>query len=276
MFESRADANTSLGASQKATYESATERAAVKLVALGDVHGQWAQVWAALRAAGAADAMCEPTPALREGRIRVVFSGDLVHYKDEASYARAVGEARFNPRDPKQLRRAAKAQIRELHRLKAYLGRAAGHVSVILGNHDEAVLENRYTLATRGGLEHLEFSADRGGLELPQELAAWFSSFPRERVLSGVHFAHAGPLPGMRSFDDFFYHDPDTKGWWRDKPELARQSGHRFGVYGHTPVAGGVYLDLGHGFAMVDALGARQFLELYIEGAQLEPRVVQF
>lgn len=250
--------------------------AELKLVALGDVHGQWAEVWAALRAAGAADAMCDPTPALRSGRVRVVLSGDLVHYKDAASYALAVGEAHFDPADVQQLQRAAKAQVRELYRFSSYAERSRGHVTVILGNHDEAALTHRYMLSTGSGLEHLEFCADRGGLALPDDLAAWFAAFPREQVFSGVHFAHAGPLPGMQSFDDFFYHDPDTKGWWRDKPELARQSGHRFGVYGHTVMKGGVYLDRAHGFAMVDALAQREFLEIVPRGGALEYRVVGF
>jgi len=78
----------------------------------------------------------------------------------------------------------------------------------------------------------------------------------------------------MRVFDDFFYHDGDIKTWWRDKPELARQSGHRFGVYGHTVMDGGVHKE--HGFAMVDALADRQFLELFLDEGRLDYRVIQF
>lgn len=246
------------------------------LVALGDVHGQWAEVWAALRASGAADAMCDPTPAVRKGHLRVVLSGDLVHYKDAESYALAVGAETFDAGDPRHLKRAARAQIRELHRFKTYAERSEGHVKVILGNHDEAVITGRYTLGTRSGLEHREFSPEDGGLPLPDELAAWFAAFPRSLALSEVHFAHAGPLPGMSHYDDFFYGDPDTKRWWRDKPELARQTGYRFGVYGHTVMPDGVYLDLEHGFAMVDALAAREFLVLEVGGESVEPNVVRF
>jgi hypothetical protein len=247
-----------------------------KIVALGDVHGQWAEVWGALRVAGLAENVCEPTATLLGGHVRLLLLGDLVHYKDAESYARAVGEEVFDAADPRQLRRAAKAQIRELYRFKSYMDRSSGAVSVILGNHDEVALTRRYTLTSRGGLEHNEFDPDKGGVALPDELGSWIANFPRQEVLGGVHFAHAGPLPGMQHYDDFFYHDPDTKGWWRDKPELARQSGHRFGVYGHTVMPNGIYLDRGYLFAMVDALHRRQFLELSLDDDDLYAEVKSF
>jgi len=247
-----------------------------RVIAVGDVHGQWAELWCALRAAGLADGPGEPTKGVREGRVQVVLSGDLVHYKDLHSYARAVGEETFDVSDPRHLRRAARAQIRELYRFKGFMERANGCVSVILGNHDEVALTRRYMLATGSGLEHREFDPDKGGLALPDELRSWMASFPREKVIGGVHFAHAGPLPGMQHYDDFFYGDPDTKGWWRDKPELARQTGCRFGVYGHTAMAEGIYLDRDYLFAMIDALGKRQYLELSLEGDALYADVRSF
>ena len=33
----------------------------IKVISLGDVHGQWAEVWRALKAASAADNLFEPT-----------------------------------------------------------------------------------------------------------------------------------------------------------------------------------------------------------------------
>lgn len=247
-----------------------------KIVALGDVHGQWAELWHALRVAGLARDVGEPTGALLDGRTQVVLVGDLVHYKDAESYARAVGEETFDASDPRHLRRAAKAQIRELYRFKDYMERANGCVSVILGNHDEVALTRRYTLATRGGLEHSEFDPTKGGVALPDDLGSWLANFPRQKVFSDVHFAHAGPLPGMQVYDDFFYHDPDTKCWWRDKPELARQSGYRFGVYGHTAMPDGVYLDKEYLFAMIDALERRQYLELSLDDDALYADIRSF
>lgn len=242
----------------------------IKAIAIGDVHGQWAELWRVLKASAACTAAYEPTDAVVEGRYQVVCVGDLVHYKDERAYGNAVGAEDYDPTDPDHLRRAAKAQIRDLYRFKRYVDKAAGNVTLILGNHDDAALHHNYDLATRGGLKHDEFNPARGGMELPDDLAAWFEGFVREKVFYGVHFAHAGPLPGMQIFDDFFYHDPDTKTWWFNKPELLHQSGHRFGVYGHTVMKDGIYIDKEHGFAMVDALGKLQFFEMILSEDRLD------
>jgi hypothetical protein len=91
------------------------------------------------------------------GRYRVVLVGDLVHYKDERAYAIAVGADPYDPTDPDHLRRAARAQIRELYRFKDFVEKTGGNLQVILGNHDEAALLHNYDLGTRGGLKHDEF-----------------------------------------------------------------------------------------------------------------------
>lgn len=242
----------------------------IKVIAVGDVHGQWPELWRVLKASAACTPTYEPTPAVIEGRYQVVCIGDLVHYKDERAYANAVGVEPYDPDDPDHLRRAAKAQIRELYRFKRFVDQAMGNVTVILGNHDEVALKHNYQLATRGGLRHDEFNPESGGLALPEDLGRWFDEFARERVFYGVHFAHAGPLPGMQYFDDFFYHDSDTKTWWYNKPELVQQAGHRFGVYGHTVMKDGIYIDKDHGFAMIDALGQLQFLEMILSEERLD------
>ncbi|HEX7039371.1 MAG TPA: metallophosphoesterase [Trueperaceae bacterium] len=247
----------------------------IKVIAVGDVHGQWPELWRVLKAAAACTPALEPTAPVLEGRYQVVCVGDLVHYKDERAYANAVGEEPYDPANPDHLRRAAKAQIRELYRFKRFVDAAAGNVTVILGNHDEVAMDHRYELSTRGGLKHVEFDESHGGLALPDDLVAWFREMPREQVFHGVQFAHAGPLPGMQVFDDFFYHDPDTKTWWYKKPELVRQAGHRFGVYGHTVMKEGVYVDRDNCFAMIDALGKLQFLELLLDEDRLDYSVMQ-
>lgn len=242
----------------------------IKVVAIGDVHGMWAELWRVLKASAAATADYEPSPAVIDGRVQVVCIGDLVHYKDERAYANAVGVEPFDASDPDHLRRAARAQIRELYRFKRFVEAAAGNVHVILGNHDEAALRHDYELSTRGGLTHVEFDPSHGGVGLPEDLASWFETFVREVNFYGVHFAHAGPTPGMQQFDDFFYHDPDTKSWWYEKPDLVRQSGHRFGVYGHTVMRDGIYVDRDNHFAMIDALPHLQFLEMFLGEDRLD------
>lgn len=248
----------------------------IKVVAIGDVHGQWAEMWQALKWANACDQALEPTEAVRHGRIQVVFVGDLVHYKDARAYAQAVGEEPYDPSNPDHLRRAARAQIRELYRLKDFVDKAGRSVHLILGNHDEAALYHRYELSTRSGLAHDEFNESKGGLALPEELRAWMAGFAREVVLYRVQFAHAGPTPGMQVFDDFFYHDSDTKTWWYNKPDIFSQTGFRFGVYGHTVMKDGIYVDREHRFAMIDALSERQFFEMILDDDRLDYRVVAF
>lgn len=247
----------------------------IKVVAIGDVHGQWAEVWRALKSAAVCDSSFQPTEALREGRCHVVCMGDLVHYKDERAYEVATNCEPYDPAAPSQLRRAAKAQIRELYRFRTFVEKAGGNFTIILGNHDEAAITHQYDLGTRGGLRHDEFNERKGGLALPDDLVEWFRTFPRQHVIHNVQFAHAGPLPGMQNFDDYFYHDPDTKTWWFTKPELVAQTGHRFGVYGHTVMKHGVYVDKENGFAMVDALAQRQYFEMLLDDERLDYRVMQ-
>jgi hypothetical protein len=247
----------------------------IKVIAIGDVHGMWAEVWRILKSSSACNANYGPSEALLSGRYQVVCVGDLVHYKDERAYAVAVGADEYDPNDPDHLRRAAKAQIRELYRFKDFVDKTEGNLRIILGNHDEAAIKHTYELGTRGGLKHLEFDASRGGVELPDDLRDWMLAFPREVQHHGVHFAHAGPTIGMQHFDDFFYHDPDTKTWWYEKPQLVRQAGHRFGVYGHTVMKEGIYVDKEHDLAMIDALGHKQYLEMILGDGRLDYTVME-
>jgi hypothetical protein len=80
----------------------------------------------------------------------------------------------------------------------------------------------------------------------------------------------------MQIFDDFFYHDADTKQWWQHKPQLVEQTGYRFGVYGHTVMEGGIHIDKENRFAMIDALSRHQFLELFLSEERLDYRVMEF
>jgi Calcineurin-like phosphoesterase len=248
----------------------------IRITAIGDVHGQWPEVWQALKAASACDQNLGPTAPVIDGFNQVIFMGDLVHYKDARDYAQAVGEEPYDPKNPKHLKRAAKAQIRELYRFKDFVDKSYGGVTVILGNHDESAINHKYELSTRSGLIHDEFNDRKGGFELPDDLKAWMAGFTREKLIDDVQFAHAGPLPGMHVFDDFFYSDDDTKRWWYTKPDLLRQTGHRFGVYGHTVMEEGIYIDKDNDFAMIDALGKRQYLEMLIDKDKLEYNIIKF
>lgn len=236
-----------------------------KFMAFGDVHADFETLWAALRAASCMDGSFMPTPPVQAGLFQVVIIGDLVHPKNEGEYARLIGLPRFRVHDPDHLLLAARQQAAQLERLRAYQAAAPHAIHILLGNHDDAVLNGSYTLGTSGGLVHLEFDPERGGVLLPEHLRGWISQFPRELRVGAVQFAHVSPLPAHTHYDDLFYGDRSTKHWFRDTPEYVAMAGLEFGVYGHTQIEDGILLDEDHRFAMIDALHAREYLEMMID-----------
>jgi hypothetical protein len=248
-----------------------------KVIAIGDVHTDWGSLNAALRAAFVMDAQGNPTAPVLEGRYRVILMGDLVHPKTLARYETVSGREGYDWHNPEHLKSASRAQVRDLNRLKDFVTRANGNIEILLGNHDDAALEHKHLLGNAMGVIHAEFDESKGGVPLPDDLQAWFRTFPRYIRIHGIHFSHAGPTPGMMYFDDFFYGDPDTKNWWHTKPHLVKDAGHRFGVYGHTVMKNGIVLDKENGFAMIDALDHRQYLELMIRDEEaFDVRVAAF
>ncbi len=246
-----------------------------KFIAIGDVHADWGALWAALRASYAADAQGNPTDPLRAGHFQVVLVGDLVHPKSHADYARLAGRPDFDFANSDHLFLAARAQVQQLERLRAFTEAARGNVHILLGNHDDAVLHTSYLLGTGGGIVHTEFDPERGGVYLPEHLRTWFGTFARELRVGNLQFAHVGPLPSMGFYDDLFYSDHTHKKWWREQPELVRATGLRFGVYGHTQMQGGIYIHESGDFAMIDALSQREYLEI-IARPELEQPVTSY
>ncbi|ULH15338.1 metallophosphoesterase [Deinococcus sp. KNUC1210] len=241
-----------------------------KFIAIGDVHADFERLWEALRAASCVDAAGMPTLPVCSGLYQVVLIGDLVHPKTEAEYARLIGSDTFDSSDPEQLFLAAREQVKRLERLYAYQRAAPRSVHILLGNHDDAVLHTDYLLGTVGGLSHVEFDASRGGVLLPDHLRAWFQSFLRELRVGGLHFAHVGPLPAMTSYDDLFYADHVHKRWWQETPEYVQMAGIDFGVYGHTQMKDGIMINRTNGFAMIDALPTREYLEVLVDTSSVD------
>lgn len=247
-----------------------------KFIAIGDVHADFELLWEALRSASCLDAEFQPTPPVRAGLYQVVLIGDLVHPKNQQAYDRLTGLAHFDFKDQAHLLLAARKQITELERLKAYQEAAPHAVHILLGNHDENVVAPTHVLGTSGGLRHVEFDPSRGGIHLPAPLAEWIAGFPRELRVGDLQFAHVSPLPAHQFYDDLFYTDRSAKRWFRDTPEYVEMAGLGFGIYGHTQLDGGIYL---HGdqnqprFAMIDALHGREYLELMCDETRAAPLV---
>ena len=248
-----------------------------KYVCIGDVHGRFDLLWAALRASFCADSEGRPTAPLKEGRYHLVLIGDLVHPKSREDYARlaAVEPGEFDHRNPEHLAAVAGRTVAEIRRVRSYLEECGDSATILLGNHDWVAVEPGQVLEMSDGLEHLEFDPARGGVALPDDLKEWFRGMPRELVVDGVQFSHAGPTPPMREFDMFFHADDEPRTWWRKKPHLVEDVGHRFGVYGHTVMPDGIYLDPQGRFAMVDALrGQGQYLEMIVGDGDPQLRVL--
>lgn len=231
----------------------------MKVLALGDLHALFPTLWRILKKEGAATPELRPTEEVRAGRLRVVLLGDLVHPKTPQDYQLLTGLTVFDPENPHHLQTAARVQVRELFRLKRFQEEAQGHVTILLGNHDEAVVKGRPLLGNRH-LVHKEFHPELGGLELPEGLKTWMAGFPRELVLEGVHFAHVGPVPWLQSYDEMFYASSEPKTWWFLTPEYVERMGYRFGVYGHTPMKEGILIR--KRLALIDALDLGQYLKL--------------
>ena len=236
-----------------------------KFIVIGDVHADFETLWEALRSASCMDAGGLPTPPVRNGLYQVVLIGDLVHPKNEREYARLIGQNSYDATDPEHLFMAARSQVKWLERLQAYQQAAPQSIHIILGNHDDAVLTSDFLLGTASGLVHIEFDPGRGGVLLPDHLRLWFHSFLRELRVGAVQFAHVGPLPAMTSYDDLFYSDSSHKRWWQDSPEYVQMAGLEFGVYGHTQMQGGIVVNYTDRFAMIDALHAREYLEVILD-----------
>lgn len=234
----------------------------IKIIAIGDIHADFGKLWAALKLAYAVDETGHPTPPVLDGRYQVVIMGDLVHPKTINQYEMLTGREPFDFKDPKHLLSAARAQIRELYRIKKYQEAALGNIHIIFGNHDDAALNHEHLLGNAHGITHLEFEPEKGGVALPQDLQDWFAGFARDIHIGNTHFAHAGPLPSMSYFDDMFYADKESKRWWQQKGRFVTDAGYVFGVYGHTVMPDGVHIDELGRFAMIDAMDRRQFLEL--------------
>ena len=243
-----------------------------KFIVIGDVHADFAGLWGALRSAGCVTPGGQPTPPVLSGRYQVVLLGDLAHPKSQRGYDALLGTgAPYDRRNPEHLAQVAQAQVAGLRAVRDYQAQAPGSVHIILGNHDDVLVQPRFVLGTGGGLHHTEFDPRYGGVILPPDLSAWVGTFLRELRVGAVQFAHVGPLPSHACYDEWFYADTSTKRWFLDAPEYVEMAGLAFGVYGHTQMDRGIVVHEGQRFALADALHCREYLELMLDPAREAP-----
>lgn len=208
-----------------------------RLIVIGDIHAQVAKFWLLLRDAGLADQDHQPTTALASGDVRLVLLGDLVHPKTRTHYAELIGESSFDEYHPPHVERAEQAEEAFLRAVKAFCD-AAGHVTILLGNHDHNALTGDEGVLRSDDLAHLEWRPS--GRNLPADLQAWLETWPTELVVGDVHFAHVGPKPEHNRYDTRFYLE-NRRDWILEDRDFLAETPYRFGVYGHTPVRGGAH-----------------------------------
>lgn len=209
----------------------------LRLVVIGDIHAQAEKLWRMLREAGLADDAQQPTPAFLEGESRLVLLGDLLHAKSREQYAALIGEARYDEYEPKHVRKAERAQEAFLQAIKRYFDALpAGKMTIIMGNHDFSAVHPEQGPLRTDDVVHLEWK-DKSRLARP--LAEWITSWPSEVIIENIHLAHVGPRPEHNTYDNDFYLENRRRWIYEDKDFLA-DTPYQLGLYGHTPVRGGV------------------------------------
>lgn len=212
----------------------------MQVIAIGDIHTQSAKLWRILEEAGLADSERRPSRRLLEDTdLRLVLLGDLVHAKSRERYAELARVRRYDEYNPRHLAKVEAAQATFLREVKAFQDALPeGRMTVLMGNHDfNAVSPEQGPLRT-DDVSHLEWKEGYGG-ELDEELAGWIRAWPSELELEGLHFAHVGPLPEHNTYDTAFYLE-NRRRWIYEDRDFLDGTPWRLGVYGHTPVRGGV------------------------------------
>lgn len=237
----------------------------MRLVVVGDIHTQDKKMWQILSEAGLSTEENKPTELMLSGTIKLVLLGDLFHAKSRKRYSEIVDGEHYDEYNPDHVRRSEDYHEELLTSLKAFYDAVpAGDMVILMGNHDfNAVSYDQGPLRT-DDIAHFEW---KQGNELDPELREWVESWPYEYVYEGVHFAHVGPFVEHNTYDDAFYLQ-NRRRWIYEDKDFFEDSDHKFGVYGHTPVRGGVNLASRGRAILLDTNGHGEeyaFLEIEVE-----------
>lgn len=244
----------------------------MQLTVIGDIHTQAHKLWRMLREAGIADAERQPTEgALADDAWRLILLGDVVHAKTREMYSLLAGVDDYDEYNPEHRRAAELSQeafLRELRDFQAAL--PAGRLVILMGNHDfNAITAGQGPLRT-GEITHLEWKEDR---QLPADLREWIAGWPHEHSEAGVHFAHVGPLQEHNTYDQDFYLE-NRRSWLMEDRDFLADTPYRLGVYGHTPVRGGLNLASQGKAILLDTNGSGdEYSWLRIEASEHDYRI---
>jgi len=238
----------------------------VRIVVIGDIHTQEEKLWMMLYEAGLASKEHAPTEQFLEEDTQLVLLGDLVHAKSRERYGELTGVKRYDEYNPEHLGKAEKAQEGFLRRVKSYQeALPTGKITILMGNHDfNAVSPGQGPLRT-DDISHLEWKEGYGN-SLDNELRDWILGWPYQEVIKGLHLAHVGPLENHNTYDNGFYLE-NRRRWIYEEKDFLEGTPYRLGVYGHTPVRGGVNIASQGRAILLDTNGYRDeycFLDITI------------
>lgn len=211
----------------------------MRLVVIGDIHTQSEKFWRMLRESGLANANKQPTERMHDPQMKLILLGDLFHAKSRERYGELAQVERYDEYNPSHLSKSEIAQEKFLTDVKNfYDSLSEGQMILLMGNHDfNAITFNQGPLRT-DDICHLEWKEGYGGT-LDNNIHKWVQTWPYEIVVEGIHFAHVGPLPEHNSYDEGFYLE-NRRRWIYEEKDFLASTNYRLGVYGHTPVRGGV------------------------------------
>ncbi len=236
----------------------------MRIFVVGDIHAQRNKLWHILNQAGLVDENNQATDLLNDPETKLILLGDIVHAKSRDAYAKIIDGDRYDEFSPSHLVRAERFQERFLEELKAFSDSLdKDKMTIIMGNHDyNAIFAEQGPLRT-DDIAHLEWK-DVTNRSIPDDIKAWMLSWPQELVIDDIHFAHVGPLKEHNVYDNDFYLKNRRRWIYEDKDFLA-ETPYRLGVYGHTPVRGGVNIASQGKAILLDANGVADefaFLEI--------------
>jgi hypothetical protein len=253
----------------------------VHIVVVGDIHTQADKLWRILREADLSTDARTPTDRLTsDTEVRLVLLGDLVHAKSRERYADLTNVRTYDEYNPRHLEKAETAQVAFLEQVRDFQAAVPeGRMVILLGNHDfNAITDEQGPLRT-DDVSHLEWKPNYGR-PLPDELKSWIASWPAELSIEGLHLAHVGPLPAHNTYDNGFYLE-NRRRWIYEERDYLEGTPHRLGIYGHTPVRGGVNIASQGRAVLLDTHGHGEeyvYLEVHVteEGYRLRMRGLFF
>lgn len=236
----------------------------MRIVVVGDIHTQAAKLWRILKEAGLADEPAQASQSFLEDDTQLILLGDLVHAKGREQYAKLTGVTRYDEYNPEHVEKAEKQQEIFLKEVKAFQEQARHKITIIMGNHDYNAVHNEQGPLRSDDVSHLEWR-DITNRALEPELKLWIKSWPYEYSLEGIHFAHVGPLKEHNTYDnDFYLHN--RRRWIYEDKDYMDATPYKIGVYGHTPVRGGVNIASKGRAILLDANGyADEYMYLDVQ-----------